>query len=403
MGQHAASEAGHIANTIVGGHCPTKSRDMYLIDKKTNTIQKIEQKSFSELGFKERDHLQEWISKKPDSLGEDLLIIQKEFNGFNDTNERLDLLALDKQGNLVIIENKLDDSGRDVTWQALKYASYCSTFKKEQIKKIYQDYLDKEANGENAEENLIDFFEANDFAEIQINNGLTQRIILIAANFRKEVTSTVLWLLNYKLRVQCFKVTPFENNGNLLLNVEQIIPMRESEEFIISMADKTQDDINTQEELKSRHYLRMDFWKGYLKVINNKTNLYSNVSPSKANWITGSTGVSGVHLNSVISNYYGRAEIYISRDSTEENKLVFDELYKRKQEIENTFGGELTWERLDSKKASRIKHELDNVDYFDKEDWPKMIAFIADGVERMEKAFKEPLTKVKQKLRNIES
>lgn len=31
-----------------------------------------------------------------------------------DTRECLDLLALDKDGNLVIIENKLDDSGRDV-------------------------------------------------------------------------------------------------------------------------------------------------------------------------------------------------------------------------------------------------------------------------------------------------
>jgi len=38
------------------------------------------------------------------------LIIQKEFDGFNDTRERLDLLALDKEGNIVIIENKLDDT-----------------------------------------------------------------------------------------------------------------------------------------------------------------------------------------------------------------------------------------------------------------------------------------------------
>lgn len=96
---------------------------MYKINKSSNSIQRLEQKSFSSLGFRERDHLQEWISKQPDVLGEDFLIIQKEFSGFDDTQERLDLLALDKQGALVIIENKLDDSGKDVTWQALKYAS----------------------------------------------------------------------------------------------------------------------------------------------------------------------------------------------------------------------------------------------------------------------------------------
>ena len=50
---------------------------MYLIDKKSNRISKIEEKTFSELGFKEREHLQEWLANEPGVFGEDLLIIQK--------------------------------------------------------------------------------------------------------------------------------------------------------------------------------------------------------------------------------------------------------------------------------------------------------------------------------------
>jgi RecB family endonuclease NucS len=92
---------------------------MYLINKSKNRISKLDEKTFTELGFREREHLQEWLANNPDALGEDILIIQKEFNGFNDTNERLDLLGVDKQGNLVVIENKLDDTGKDVTWQVL--------------------------------------------------------------------------------------------------------------------------------------------------------------------------------------------------------------------------------------------------------------------------------------------
>ena len=87
---------------------------------------------------------------QPDALGEELLIIQKEFDGFADTRERLDLLALDKDGQLVVIENKLDDSGRDVAWQALKYAAYVSSLTTSQIVDIYQQYLDRHAGGENA-------------------------------------------------------------------------------------------------------------------------------------------------------------------------------------------------------------------------------------------------------------
>ena len=117
---------------------------MFKVNRKTNRMEKIPKESFSSLGFRERENLQEWIANYPSALGEDLLIIQKEFSGFPDTKERLDLLALDKKGNLVIIENKLDDTGRDVTWQALKYASYCSTLSKDDIKQIYQSFLEYE-------------------------------------------------------------------------------------------------------------------------------------------------------------------------------------------------------------------------------------------------------------------
>ncbi len=209
---------------------------MYLIDKVKNRIDKLTKKSFSELGFKERENLQVWLENNPEALGEELLIIQKEFSGFSDTNERLDLLALDKQGNLVVIENKLDDSGRDVTWQVLKYASYCSSLSKEQVKDIYQEYLNKKDGKDKAEDKLSEFFDSDDYEELLLNKGLTQRIIMVSGNFRKEVTSTVLWLLNYKLRIQCFQVSPFGMGNQLFLNIEQFIPRKDAEEFVISMA-----------------------------------------------------------------------------------------------------------------------------------------------------------------------
>lgn len=205
---------------------------MFVLDKEKNRINKINCCTFSDLKFREREHLQEWLENNPTAFGEDdeLLFIQKEFDGFDDTRERLDLLAIDKQGDLVIIENKLDDSGRDVTWQVLKYASYCSSLSKQQIKDIYQSYLDKKGVSENAESNISDFLDAEDFKEIQLNK--TQRIILVSGNYRKEVTSTVLWLLQkYNIKIQCFKATLFSFEQQIFLNIEQIIPVHEVEEY----------------------------------------------------------------------------------------------------------------------------------------------------------------------------
>ena len=241
---------------------------MYLINKESNRITKLKQKTFSELKFRERDHLQEWIANNPSSLGEELLIIQKEFCGFTETNERLDLLALDKFGNLVVIENKLDDSGKDVSWQAIKYASYCSSLTKQDIIKIYQDYLGTSAI---ATDKLCDFFDGKDISEIVLNQGLnSQRLILVAANFRKEVTSSVLWLLNFKIRLQCFKVTPYCYDEQLFLNVEQILPTKETEDFAISISTKAQEEIEVQETLKNRHHVRLKFWENFINYSNTK-------------------------------------------------------------------------------------------------------------------------------------
>jgi hypothetical protein len=55
---------------------------MFKIDMESNSITPLRVRTFGELGFRERNNLQEWIAKNPSCLGEDLLIIQKEFSGF---------------------------------------------------------------------------------------------------------------------------------------------------------------------------------------------------------------------------------------------------------------------------------------------------------------------------------
>ncbi len=371
---------------------------MYIIDREKNRISKLEEKTFHELKFKERENLQEWIANNPSSLGEELLIIQKEFNGFGETNERLDLLALDKLGNLVIIENKLDDSGRDVTWQTIKYASYCSSLTKQEIIKIYQEYLGSTAK---AEDKISEFFDNKEIEEIILNQGLnSQRLIMIAANFRKEVTSSVLWLMNFKMRIQCFKVTPYALDNQLFLNVEQILPTKATEDFAISIATKAQEEIEVQETMQNRHIVRLKFWEQFLNASNRKNNLFSNNSPSKESWLGKGIGMSGLGLYPSISGNYCRCSIEMNTGNKETNKEIFDYLFNQKEKIENIAEKKLTWERMDDNKTSRIKLELSGVSYFEENDWEKMNEFLIDASVRFDKAFREPIKKLNNKLKN---
>ena len=324
---------------------------MYRINKSDNNITKLDARKFSDLGFREREHLQEWIAKNPDVLGEELLIIQKEYSGFNDTNERLDLLALDKDGGLVIIENKLDDSGRDVTWQALKYTSYCSTLTTDQIIRLFQEYLNDYSNGEDAKELLLEFLNREDEEDLLLNAN-DQRIIFIANNYRKEVTSTVLWLLNHDILVQCFKATPYSLKEELFLQIEQIIPLPETTEYMIDAKEKEKEKKVKSKKVEETKVELIEFW-GLLKVaLEDKNIKYLDRVMSKPYFDIGFSKWSG-HFGFCIGRKMFRVELYISND---EDKKKFDALYKYKDELETILGG-LEWQRLDGKKVSRIKLE----------------------------------------------
>lgn len=374
---------------------------MFVINPATNSIQTLIRKTFSELGFKERAHLQEWIAGNPDALGEKLLIIQKEFSDFLETNERLDLLALDKSGNLVIIENKLDDSGKDVTWQALKYASYCSTLTKEDIRSIFQSYLDINSAGKNAIDALKEFFDDADYQDLVLNQSMTQRIILVAANFRKEVTSTVLWLMNFKLKLQCFKATPYELNGQFFLTLDQIIPVKDAQDYVISMTAKAQEEIATGEDLKMRHKIRLRFWAEFLKQIKGKSTLYQSSNPTKEySLYAGGTGITYVTYQVIISGTSSAVCLNFGRSSREENKVLYDALFRHKGEIEASFGQSLSWERNDDLKKSAVSFYMQGQNYFNEDEWPQIIEFLKEYINRLEKAVSKFMPEIKVALKN---
>ena len=379
---------------------------MFTVDHQANRIKAVKTKTFSELGFTERKHLQEWLAHEPSALGEELLIIQKEFDGFDDTRERLDLLALDKDGNLVIIENKLDDSGRDVVWQALKYASYCASLTKLQIVEIFQQYInryEKPSSGEtvaDASTQICEFLDAPDLDEIKINLGNSQRIMMVAASFRKEVTSTALWLLGQGINIQCFKVTPHSLGEQLLINIDQIIPTPEAKELMIGISAKEAEEKSTEVVLKNRHNVRRQYWELSLEVFQNShCKLYNNISPSKDHWLSAGSGLSGCPYALIFLQKELRVEVSIARASQEENKFVFDFLHHRKDKIEEVFGEPLEWLRLDDKKSSRIQFSC-KADGFNKEHWAEWVQWHLNYMTKFEKALKAPLQKASEALKN---
>lgn len=377
---------------------------MFKIDTTSNRITSLEEKRFSDLGFSERNHLQEWLEHSPEAFGEELLIIQKEFDGFDDTRERLDLLALDKAGNLVVIENKLDDTGRDVVWQALKYASYCANLSRNQIVEIHQRYLNARGAGEeDAAEKIAEFLGVEDLGEADLNGSQSQRLIFVAAHYRKEVTNTVLWLIQFGIACQCFKATPYRSGDELFLNIEQIIPPPESEDFMIGMAVKEAEKQSAKQELRQSQQLRPAFWEQCLEAFRKSDcRLYDNISPSKDHWLAAGSGVSGVQYNLIFGKSEVRVELSIQRSSAEENQFIYDQVEAEKDKLEEQFGDALVWLPLPERKACRIQYGQ-SIDGFDQENWPWMIDWLITYMARLESTMRESLRNAGTELKRKES
>lgn len=368
---------------------------MFEIDQSQNSITRLRKRTFSELNLKEREHLQEWIAKEPNALGEELLIIQKEFDDFAGTKERLDLLALDKSGSLVVIENKLDDSGKDVIWQALKYVSYCSSLKTTEIVGIYQNYLDSQSVQKNAGTAICDFLDCKDIDEITLNEGTNQRMIFVAANFRREVTSTALWLISKGIDIKCVKVSPYSLGQKIFLEVSQIIPTKEAEDYMIGMSSKQNEERQTKKVLHRREELRQKFWQLMLAYFKqNNLTLYQNVNPTRDHWLNAGSGISGCVYQAIFSKTEVRADIYINGISKEKNKHLFDYLHENKATIETNFRKSLRWERLDDKIACRIRNAR-AFDGYNQETWPDMIEWIFEEMSKLEKTIKPILMSYK--------
>jgi hypothetical protein len=214
---------------------------IFLIDHDTQEPIKVEPVSFAEIGIKERDDLEEWIIDHPDLLGEDLLIITSEFDRFDKTHRRLDILALDSnlssdsKGVLVVIELKLDANRSLVDQQAIRYAAFCSTMKMEDVVTLLAKRL--KVTSEDASAKICEFLGEDELP----NLGNHPRIILAAGSLDdSELTSSVLWLRTFGVDISCVELTPYRlpKSSQILLVPRTIIPLPEAIDYIISVEQK---------------------------------------------------------------------------------------------------------------------------------------------------------------------
>lgn len=150
-----------------------------------------------------------------------------------------------------------------------------------------------------------------------------------------------------------------------------------------------------KKELAERHLLRMEFWKQLLERAKSRTQLHARIAPGTENWISASAGRSGIGYNYVIRMEDAQVEIYIDRGNAEQNKQIFDALQEHKTEVETVFGEPLEWQRLDAKRACRVRCLLNEGGLQDQQRWDKIQDAMIEAMIRLERALKPQIQRIK--------
>lgn len=200
----------------------------------------VEPDSYVNLGVLELQHLEKWLVERPEVLGEELLIVTRQFSGFDKTKERSDILGLDRAGRLVIVELKRDDSGARQDLQALRYAASSANLTLEQVRDLYIAHRAK------AGETVSQDEAAKRFKEHVVEGSLDgfdednkPRIVLVAKAFQWEVASTCLWLRDaFGMDISCVQLVPYSVNGQVLLASSVLIPLPEASKYTAQREEK---------------------------------------------------------------------------------------------------------------------------------------------------------------------
>jgi hypothetical protein len=225
---------------------------IYFADNALTSTERAVAISFQSLGIRERQDLQAWLINHLEVLGESLFYITSEFDGFDKSNRRLDLLLLDASGSLVVVEIKLDAARSFAEQQSIRYAAFCSTMTANDVISLLS--RTSGISLQSAHEQICDFLKVDEFSSV---NG-QPRIILVAGSFQdQELTSTVMWLRKFKVDISCVEITPYSDPlmpDRIILVPKKIIPLPEASHYQVCVERQAQAEISNASSSPTKEF-----------------------------------------------------------------------------------------------------------------------------------------------------
>lgn len=250
-------------------------------------------------------------------------------------NYRCDILCKDElAGKVVLIENQLESTNHDHLGKIITYAS-----------------------------------------------GLDASVVVwIVASARQEHASAIEWLNKHTdddlsfflVEVHAYRIGDSDPAPQFKI-IEQPNDFAKSVKSIAKSADISETEKN-----------RLEFWTQLNEVLEERGKPFNKRKATTDHWYCVAMGSSECYISMDLVNkeHKIRVGVWIN-----DNKQLYDYFYEHKNEIETCCGFELTWDRLDNKKASLACTYIQGLDFESQDNYPELMNKAIDTVLTLRKAF----------------
>lgn len=308
------------------------------MNKKLGRLKEV---NIRELWAHEQYNFSNWLAKDEniellnETVGLTLTDVDKEvYVG----SYRCDLVAVDETtGIKIIIENQLDATNHDHLGKIITYAS-----------------------------------------------GLDANVVIwIVKEAREEHKSAIEWLNNNMVKEISFfllEIHAYRIGDSLPAPKFEVI--EKPNDFVKSTKNSKGDELSKTESE------RLNFWTEFNHVISENGKPFNIRKASTDHWYDVALGTSEAHISITLVNKDSNigVDVYIN-----DNKDLFDDLFAHKEEIESKLGFPMIWERLDDKKASRIKYYISGFSFDRQDNYPELMSEVISKVIVIRDVFKEYL------------
>ena len=230
-------------------------------DGEQTSFGRLDKRSAKSLRLTEKD-LENWLAEHQALLfgGEEVLVIAQSVQG----RRMADILALDAEGNLVIVEIKRDWSYRETIGQLLQYAADMRNRGYEYLEREHRKYWERRHDGEDYECLLSRFRELSDDPDAQKDHipkrSKGHRVCIVAPDSDVGLRRIIKWLKEYGVPISFIPFALYADadhaDGEILLEIEQLPKVQEP---VGGAADDWQGDwiFNTNEKHAPGAYRKM--------------------------------------------------------------------------------------------------------------------------------------------------